>query len=162
MYTERCIGSLCHHGIKGQKWGVRRSPEQLGHTRVKMVEKSSSNVIVKDGHYVSAEKGISVHEKKLNGYCLKLGAKHAKDFFDAGYTENDADKLFRDLSNRFDLSKAIDKQHDDISNHTTVSIPMTLGTDKSFVFRTIWRDDGIDDSYRFITAYVDRKLKEDD
>ena len=71
MYTERCIGSLCHHGIKGQKWGVRRSPEQLGHTRVKMVEKSSSNVIVKDGHYVSAEKGISVHEKKLNGYCLK-------------------------------------------------------------------------------------------
>lgn len=22
---------LAHHGIKGQKWGVRRSPEQLGH-----------------------------------------------------------------------------------------------------------------------------------
>lgn len=22
---------LCHHGIKGQKWGIRRTPEQLGH-----------------------------------------------------------------------------------------------------------------------------------
>lgn len=22
---------LKHHGIKGQKWGVRRTPEQLGH-----------------------------------------------------------------------------------------------------------------------------------
>ena len=22
---------LSHHGIKGQKWGVRRSPEELGH-----------------------------------------------------------------------------------------------------------------------------------
>ena len=24
---------LYHHGIKGQKWGVRRTPEQLGHKR---------------------------------------------------------------------------------------------------------------------------------
>lgn len=162
MYTERCIGSLYHHGIKGQRWGIRRSPEQLGHTSVKMVEKSSDDVIVKNEHYVSAEKGISVHKKKLNRYCLKPGAKHSKDFFDAGYGENDADKLFRDLSHHFDLSKAIDKQYDRVSHHTTLSIPMTLGTDKRFTFRTIWRDDGIDDSYRFITAYVDRKLKEDD
>lgn len=22
---------LCHHGIKGQRWGIRRTPEQLGH-----------------------------------------------------------------------------------------------------------------------------------
>lgn len=25
--------ALCHHGIKGQKWGVRRTPEQLGHDK---------------------------------------------------------------------------------------------------------------------------------
>lgn len=165
MYTERCIGSLhhlYHHDILGQKWGIRRSPEQLGHTSSKTVEKSSGNAIVKNEHYVSAEKGISVHEKKLKGYCLKPGAKHSKDFFDAGYTENDADRLFHDLAEHFDLSKAIDKQYDNISNHTTVSIPMTLGTDKRRIFRTIWRDDGMDSTYRFITAYVDRKLKEDD
>jgi hypothetical protein len=24
-------GELYHHGVKGQKWGVRRTPEQLGH-----------------------------------------------------------------------------------------------------------------------------------
>lgn len=26
-------GELYHHGIKGQKWGIRRTPEQLGHRR---------------------------------------------------------------------------------------------------------------------------------
>ena len=24
-------GELYHHGIKGQKWGVTRTPEELGH-----------------------------------------------------------------------------------------------------------------------------------
>lgn len=29
---------LMHHGIKGMKWGVRRTPEQLGHRRERREE----------------------------------------------------------------------------------------------------------------------------
>lgn len=31
--------TLSHHGIKGQRWGVRRTPEQLGHRRRKISNK---------------------------------------------------------------------------------------------------------------------------
>lgn len=35
---------LEHHGIKGQKWGVRRTPEQLGH-RIKEGAKKVKNIL---------------------------------------------------------------------------------------------------------------------
>ena len=31
MDEERLNEFLEHHGIKGQRWGIRRTPEQLGH-----------------------------------------------------------------------------------------------------------------------------------
>lgn len=35
---------LAHHGIKGMKWGVRRTPEQLGHTSRKKSSKFSIKI----------------------------------------------------------------------------------------------------------------------
>lgn len=34
---------LMHHGVKGMKWGVRRTPEQLGH-RIEKAKKTASEV----------------------------------------------------------------------------------------------------------------------
>ena len=39
MCDDRYLGAIYHHGIKGMKWGVRRSPEELGHTKKSGVEK---------------------------------------------------------------------------------------------------------------------------
>lgn len=32
---------LEHHGIKGQRWGIRRTPEQLGHKVRKLRRKNT-------------------------------------------------------------------------------------------------------------------------
>ncbi len=36
---------LCHYGIKGMKWGVRRTPEELGHKKGLAKSKISSIII---------------------------------------------------------------------------------------------------------------------
>lgn len=55
--------TLCHHGIKGQKWGVRRTPEQLGHDKGSVTSTvnrylRSAEIRTRDGVRVT---GISIH-----------------------------------------------------------------------------------------------------
>lgn len=38
---------LMHYGVKGMKWGVRRTPEQLGHPPKRAVEKSETPAIIR-------------------------------------------------------------------------------------------------------------------
>lgn len=38
---------LAHYGVKGMKWGVRRTPEELGHRPKKKVEKTKTPGIIK-------------------------------------------------------------------------------------------------------------------
>lgn len=35
------MNEIEHYGVKGMKWGVRRTPEQLGHYREKALKKSN-------------------------------------------------------------------------------------------------------------------------
>lgn len=145
MIPERTLGILFHYGVKGMKWGVHRSPEELGH------------VIIRDGCYRSI-KGICVAVKKLSHFCLKPGAKHADEFFSVGYCEWDADTLFRDLENGFDLTKGVFRKSQNGTEE--FSIPMWLGVTDKRLFTTAWRKDTPDSVPRFITAFIDRRLKE--
>lgn len=60
---------LVHHGIKGMRWGVRRTPEQLGHApkerrfRISIKKKNSNpSPTVKPAVSRSSSKNKSVHD----------------------------------------------------------------------------------------------------
>lgn len=157
IYEQFLGGVLCHYGVKGMKWGVRRTPEQLGHAPTTKKEESINLI---DGVYHSS-KGFTTDERKLSGYCLKPGAKHADDFFQVGYKESDAALLFQHLHQGFDMSKKRNASFDK-SGAEKFSIPMKLGVDVKRTFNTAWRIDQPGDAPRFISAYRMDRLKEDE
>ena len=159
IYEHYLGGVLCHYGVKGMKWGVRRTPEQLGHMTKSTVAKAEEHVRIIDGVYQSS-KGFTVDDRKFSSWCLKPGTDHADEFFSLGYKPSDADRLFRDIEKGFDLGKKQDSVRIN-KNKEKFSIPMSLGVTAKKLFRTVWQNDSPDADPRFITAYVDRRLEDD-
>ena len=63
MYYEE----LYHHGIKGMKWGIRRTPEQLGH----IMDRKKSEMAAK-----KAERDKRIHDKLVTSRNPKYLYKH--------------------------------------------------------------------------------------
>lgn len=142
------------------KWGVRRTPEQLGHVTNSAVANAEEGVKIVDGAYQSS-KGFTVKQNKFTEWCLKAGTDHADEFFGVGYKPTDADRLFLRYREGF---RSFKMKRDAVSigkNREKYSIPMSLGVTAQRLFRTVWQKDGPESSSRFVTAYIDRRLEED-
>lgn len=62
---------FCHYGVKGMKWGVRRTPEQLGHRASSKRAKSLSDKMKKEIAY-DEYRGLKDHtdvQKSKKGDC---------------------------------------------------------------------------------------------
>ena len=86
---------LAHHGIKGMKWGVRRTPEQLGHPRSKKKAKS----IWKKSAETLNNARKSRKQKKLDA---KLAKQRKKE--ETGY-EKYSDEELKKMTDRLNLER---------------------------------------------------------
>lgn len=55
---------LYHHGVKGMRWGVRRTPKQLGHTTPNKKRKPGLPLFKKKKPLTAAEKKAAIEAKK--------------------------------------------------------------------------------------------------
>lgn len=162
IYDSSYCGSIWHHGIKGQKWGVRRTPEQLGRkaNNTSSVAKLSERVTIVDDTYLSS-KGFTIAVAKIGKFLLDPGKKHSKEFFDVGYTPSDSEKLFKHIEAGYDLNKKTGMRKSDRGDDQ-FSIPMELGVTARRIFNTAWQIDKGASKPKLVSAYLDRRVKEDD
>lgn len=155
IFDSSYCGSIWHHGIKGQKWGVIRTPEELGHKPSGSIEKSDKSAKIIDGVYHSP-KGFTTAVAKLAKFCLNPEKKHSKDFFDVGYKESDSELLFKHIEDGFDMSKRVGDRISE-RGQAQFRIPMNLGVLKKKVFTTAWQIDKEGDPPKLTSAYLDRR-----
>lgn len=120
---------LYHYGIKGMKWGVRRTPEQLGHMPTKKqidktVHKSSKTYSIKnkEGHTVSK---LNYYDFKIPGFDWILAANldTKPEYRRQGLATKLLDSLYEDVSkNGKGLYMAVD-----ITNSNALKLYRELG-----------------------------------
>lgn len=90
--------------------------------------------------------------RKFSEYLLKPGAKHANEFFNVGYTENDVLQLRYDISRQFDIEKAVEYREKS-DGAQTFNIYMKLGITKKRSFVVSWIEDRPGEKPRIVTAF---------
>ena len=131
----------------------------IQHGNFKMVGKPVGSVFLSNNRYVSP-KGFYVDENKISKYFLNDTQRHAREFSEVGYLPGDDLRLAEDFEKGFDLNRKTDEM--ETAHLRKFSIIMELGITVRKKFRTVWQDNGPREACRMITAYLDRRVNNDD
>lgn len=102
----------------------RVAPSQRAYEAYRLVEENRKKVVIPT--------------PKIDSFFLKPGAKHAQEFFDAGYTGRSGKRLRSDILTQYGENKAVDRKRL-TDGAGRFSIFMELGTgQKRKTFRTVW------------------------
>ena len=140
---------MAHHGIKGQKWGVRNGPPYP-------LEKSSESDKIED---IRSSKGITIPRSKFTDYALnpEKAPDKARVFKSAlGYDKDNCDKLIEDIEKHADNDKMIEKGDNGYGMRYEQVIRLKGPNEKEANVLTAWIADA-DEKRRLTSAYVTKK-----
>lgn len=136
---------LAHHGIKGQKWGVRNGPPYP-------IDKSSES-----GKIKNRPKSITVSRNKFTEYALnpEKAPDKARVFESAlGYNQTNCDRLIEDIENHADIEKMVEKGDKGYGMRYEQIIKIKGPNGNEANVLTAWIDDG---DLRLTSVYVTRR-----
>nr|WP_304738760.1 DUF6883 domain-containing protein [Dubosiella newyorkensis] len=81
---------------------------------------------------------------------LKEGAKHAKEFFDVGYSQENWRQLENDILEQV-VKSSYDRKKTEYGKRFSVN--MMLGVEKKKKFQVVWSQDVGEDKIRLITTH---------
>lgn len=139
---------LAHHGIKGQKWGVRNGPPYP-------LEKSSGGDIIKEEQ---KSKSFSISRNKFTEYALnpEKAPDKARVFESAlGYNKDNCDQLIKDIESHADIYKMVEKGDNGYGMRYEQIIRLKGPNEKEANVLTAWIDD--DEELRLTSVYVTKK-----
>lgn len=154
-YAAENVDEFIAESFTQMRIGKNKSPyaQKTGELIDNVFKKSATGVdnSGESGIIKESEK-VEIHPDKINKFLLKPGAKHSKEFFDVGYSENDYERLYEDIVNNYDESKAVDIRKND-NGIEEFSTFMNLGIETKKRFRIVWRKDSPDSKPRLITGH---------
>lgn len=101
-YARARTDELFHYGVKGMKWGVRRTPEQLGHSP--KVAKAGKRVILKEKSS-GGEKGLKTQPSSALRKGIRSLEKRVEDHYK---------KRFRHLKNTVKIGTLIQSEQSQV------------------------------------------------
>ena len=163
---------LCHYGIKGQKWGIRRYQNPDGtlteQGKAKYRQQRSNYYAIKQvARRASREKGYTVGKLIFNGpetlgkYAEKIG-KAGKDYYNAQrdyYAANNLYNSHKTSENEKALRKAFNKLHKENEKFSPIMQEMAKKSAQDFLGD--FGNKSIYDSrvYRYRNGNRTRKIK---
>lgn len=142
------FNTLAHHGIKGQKWGVRNGPPYP-------LEKSAgSDRIEKE----QGSRSFTIPRSKFTDYALnpEKDPDKAHVFESAlGYNKDNCDQLIKDIEAKADIDKMVEKGHNGYGTRYEQIIRVKGPNEKEANVLTAWIDD--EKEFRLTSVYVTKK-----